>query len=380
MKAGSPGVVYYVGDRQLNELTRRGTAQDQDTERRPVMKILALDLGNFKSVACDYEVETTKYEFAGVVSSKEAVRALVQERRPDRVVIEICPLAGWVCDVVRELGIAIEVASTSEKNWRNAKRKSDRRDALKLAHKSALGDLKFVHVPAPQVRQWRALINYRQQLVRRRTKIKNHLRALLVRENLGWPRGKRGWTEESLLKMEEWALPLAEVNAEELWRGELGVELEALKATALQLRQVEKRLDLIGKANEQVQALQSIPGVGPRLSEALVAQLDDPGRLKNGKEVGPYIGLVPKQWQSGETDRLGHITRQGSGVLRSLLVEASWAGLRYNPWLREIYERVKRGSKARRKIAIIAVARRLLICCWAMLRDGTRWCPLQRSA
>ncbi|MFN2491720.1 MAG: transposase, partial [Pyrinomonadaceae bacterium] len=80
-----------------------------------------------------------------------------------------------------------------------------------------------------------------------------------------------------------------------------------------------------------------------------------------------------KQWQSGESDRLGHITHQGSKVLRSLLVEASWAGLRYNPWMREVYQRVKRGSKARRKIAIIAVARRLLIRCWAMLRDGTRW-------
>jgi transposase len=174
-------------------------------------------------------------------------------------------------------------------------------------------------------------------------------------------------------KLEEWALPLNKVGADELWRGELGVELEALKATASVLRQVEKKLDQIGKANERVQLLQSAAGVGPRLSEAIAALIDDPGRFKNGKEVGPYVGLVPKQWQSGESDRLGHITRHGSRVLRALLVEASWAGLRYNPWMREVYQRVKRGSQARRKIAIIAVARRLLIRCWAMLRDGTRW-------
>lgn len=346
------------------------------------MKILALDLGNFKSVACDYNTETGKHEFEAIVSSKQAVHELVMKRQPDRVVIEVCPLAGWVCDVVREVGIEMQVAGTNEQTWgwRNVKRKSDRRDGLKLARKSALGDLKLVHVPEWELRQWRALINYRQQLVRRRTRIKNHLRALLVRENLGWPRGKQGWTEEALSKLAQWALPLSEVGAAELWRGELGVEVEALKATSALLRQVEKKLDQIGKANERVQLLQSAPGVGPRLSEAVVALIDDPGRLKNGKEVGPYVGLVPKQWQSGELDRLGRITRHGSRVLRALLVEASWAGLRYNRWMRELYQRVKRGSQARRKIAIVAVARRLLIRCWAMLRDGTRWHEVATSA
>jgi transposase len=339
------------------------------------MKIMALDLGNFKSVACIFETETTKYEFETIVSSKEAVRDLVQRRKPHRVVIEVCPLAGWVSDVVRELGVELQVASTNDESWRwrNVKRKSDRRDGLKLAHKSALGDLKLVHVPERELRQWRALINYRQQLVRRRTRIKNHIRALLVRENLMWVRGKRGWTQEGQQKLEQWALPMSEVQGGELWRGELGVELKALKATASQIHEIERKLDQIGKANERVQLLQTAAGVGPRLAEALVALIDDPHRLRNSKEVGPYLGLVPKQWQSSETDRLGRITRHGSGVVRSLLVEASWAGLRYNPWMRETYQRVKRGSKARRKIAIVAVARRLSIRCWAMLRDGAPW-------
>jgi transposase len=339
------------------------------------MKILALDLGNFKSVGCEYDTQTTKTKYETIVSHKAAVRELLQKRRPDRVVIEICPLAGWVCDVVRELGIEIQVAGTNEQRsrWRNVKRKSDRRDALKLAQRLALGELKLVHVPERAVRQWRSLINYRQQLVRRRTKIKNHLRALLLRENLSWARGKSGWTQEAVAKLQQLALPLNEVAADELWRGELAVELEALKAVQGQLRQVEKQLDQMGKANEQVQLLRSAAGVGPRLAEALVAQFDNPRRLKHSKEVGPYLGLVPKQWQSGETERLGHITREGSRVIRALLVEASWAGLRYNPWIREVYQRIKRGSKSRRKIAIVAVARRLAVRCWAMLRDGTRW-------
>lgn len=346
------------------------------------MKILALDLGNFKSVACEYDTETTKHEFESFVSAKEVVRKLFCQRQPDRVVIEVCPLAGWVCDLARELGIEIQVAGVNEQGskWRNVKRKSDRRDALKLAHQSALADLKLVHVPERAVRQWRALINYRQQLVRRQTKIKNHLRALLLRENVSWAKGKKGWTEEHLEMLLEAALPLSAVAPEELWRGELWVELEALKATKRLLQEVTKKLDQIGKANQQVQLLQSASGVGPRLAEALVAQFDDLKRLKRGKDVGAYLGLVPKQWQSGETERLGHITRQGSRVIRALLVEASWSGLRYNPWIREVYKRVHRGSKARRKIAIVAVARRLAIRCWAMLRDDTPWRDTPQAA
>ena len=339
------------------------------------MKILSLDLGNFKSVACLYDTQTTKAEYTTIVSSKEAVRELVLRQKPDRVVIEVCPLAGWVSDVVREQRMELQVAGTNEQRsrWRNVKRKSDRRDALKLAQKSALTELKLVHVPENGVRQWRALINYRQQLVKRRTRIKNHLRSLLLRENRSWIRGKGGWTIAAVEKLAAQSLALSEAGAAELWRGILAVELEALRTTENQLGEVERRLNQIGKADRRVQLLQTAAGVGPRLSEALVAQFDDPGRLGNSKEVGPYLGLVPKRWQSGETEVLGHITRQGSSTVRALLVEASWVGLRYNPWMREVYHRVKRGSKTRRKIAIVAVARRLAVRCWAMLRDDAPW-------
>ena len=71
--------------------------------------------------------------------------------------------------------------------------------------------------------------------------------------------------------------------------------------------------------------------------------------------------------------RQGRITGQGNKLLRALLVEVSWLMRRYNGYFRNVFDRVCRGSKTRRKIAVIAVARRLLICCWAMLRDGTRW-------
>ena len=192
-------------------------------------------------------------------------------------------------------------------------------------------------------------------------------------------RGDSAWTIKGMERLAELAQPLAEVGLSELWRGELGVELSRLQHLEQQLRIVEQKLDELGQAERRVQLLQTIPGVGPRLAEALVTLIDNPHRFKRGKDVGAYLGLVPKQIQSGETNRLGRITRTGDRLLRALLVEVSWAGLRYNSWTCAIYERVRRNSKTRKKIAIVAVARRLLIRCWAMMRDGTAWQPNHRT-
>ena len=105
----------------------------------------------------------------------------------------------------------------------------------------------------------------------------------------------------------------------------------------------------------------------------VAAHLHDPRRFASGKEVSASAGLVPRQYQSGESDRKGRITRRGPGVLRKLLVECAWASLRYNPWARATYARLTRGGVTRKKPAIVALARRLLVRLWAMLRDGLPW-------
>jgi transposase len=339
------------------------------------MKILALDLGKYKTVACDYDLASGGHEFETIATKPQSLHDLLVAREPDRIVIEICSIAGWVCDLARALGIEIEVANTNDDRWRwkKIKKKSDREDALKTARLSALNQLELVHVPEQGVRQWRALINYRQQLLRRRNKIKNHIRDLLLREAILLPRGRSAWTLKGLLALAELSRPLDQVAMEELWRGELGLELQELRQAEAPLQAVEKKLDALAQTNQNVQLLQTIPGVGPRLAEAMAALIDDPQRFQKGKEVGAYIGMVPKQLDSGETVRNGHITRHGSRLVRALLVEVSWLGLRYNPWVREIYERTRAGKSARRKVAIVAVGRRLLIRSWAMLRDQQPW-------
>ena len=96
-------------------------------------------------------------------------------------------------------------------------------------------------------------------------------------------------------------------------------------------------------------------------------------RIEGGEQGAAYAGLVPRQIESGTMSRHGKITGRGNKLLRALRVEVSWLMRRYNPHLRAIFDNVCRGSKTRRKIAAVATARRLLIICWAMLRDGTAW-------
>ena len=133
------------------------------------------------------------------------------------------------------------------------------------------------------------------------------------------------------------------------------------------------KLDELGACDERIQRLQTILGVGPRLAETVVAFLDDPRRFQNSKQVGCYAGLTPKQYQSGQTEHQGKISGQGNKLLRNLLVEICWVSLRYNPWARDAYKRLLRGSKSRKKIAITALARKLVVRCWVMLRYERDW-------
>lgn len=339
------------------------------------MKILALDMGKYKTVACDYEQASGKHRFKTSFTTAAALERLVKEVKPDRVVIEVSNLAGWVCDLLRGMGVEIQVANTAEDAWRwhKVKKKNDRADALKIAQLAAVNQLRQVHVPTIDVRQWRSLIAYRQQLVRRRTKAKSHIRDLLVREGQLLPRGAKCWTQLGVAHLEAMARPLSELGLRELWRGELAIELRQLRAVQEEINLVEEKLNAIGAADPRVQLLRTIPGVGPRLSEAIVSLIDRPERFTKASEVSAYIGMVPKELDSGETERRGRITRRGSRLVRSLLVEVAWAGLRHNPWVRETYHRICGGRKSRKKIAIVAVGRRLFVRCWAMLRDRTSW-------
>lgn len=340
------------------------------------MRILALDLGKSKSVAYRLDTATGEVGFKTVLTRPATLTRLTAQWRPDRAVFEIGPLAGWVHEVMTGCGVReIQVANPMGEawRWRNLKRKTDRDDAVKLAELSAAGQLPTVHLPRGDVRQWRQTIAYRMTLVDRQTAVKNRVRAILAMVAEPWPSGKNGWTAEARTRLASLARPLAECGPEDLWRGMLALELQTLEHLRDQIAAVEMRLAAVAAGDKRVARLQTIPGLGPRTAEALVALLDDPHRFRSARHVSSYLGLVPRQFQSGMMDRRGRITKRGSRRVRRLLVQAAWTALRWNPTLRRRFERLTRGHRGRRKIAIVAVARQMAVIAWAMLRDGTTW-------
>ena len=341
-------------------------------------RIIALDLGKFKTVACVMDAADRSHVFETIEMSPAAVHDLLARHATEvptdtLVVCETCDCCGWVYDVCDALGLPAKVvaANTEAWHWRRVKRKTDRDDALKLARLALLDQLTVVHMPAPTQRQRRRLILHRRSVVARRTISRNAIRSIFSQQGIALARGNKQWTIAGVAQLRAHARPLADCYDDlDLWRGRLHAELQLMADVDAQLKLFDKKLDALAKGDGRIALLQTIKGVGPRVAEAVVMHLSDPHRFTSADHVAGYAGLVPKQIESGTISRFGHITRRGPGLLRSMLVESAWVVYRHNDWAQAFVQKISRGSKARRKIAIVALARRLLTILWAMLRDN----------
>lgn len=245
--------------------------------------------------------------------------------------------------------------------YRN-KRKHDRVDAASLAKLLALDLVPAVHVPGLDVRAWRRLIQHRRSLIQQRTAIKARLRALLRTYALRAPRGV--WSQ----RLRPWWLEQPWPGAADRWQvQQLLTQLDHLE---LMVKQATGQLDQLGRAHPGVALLRTQPGIGARTAEALAAWIDSPQRFARNKQVGAYFGLVPCQDQSAGRNHLGHITKDGPSGVRQLLVEAAWVAIGKDAALRADFDRIVAGDPDRRKIAIVAIARRLAIRAVAMLKTG----------
>ncbi len=340
------------------------------------MNIMAIDLGKFNSMMCLHETSSQTFELQTVATEQSYFRSLFVNHKPDLVVVEACGPSGWVSDLCQELGVAIIVCSTNEEAWmfKNVKRKTDKDDAIKLARLAAIDQLVATHVPRKEIRERRRLITYRKKIVDRINRCKNTIRATFANQGIKISVGAKTWHTGRAFLIDN-SKPLAECDVEELWRGELDLELAQLASLESHLKTIERRLDEIAKQDKQIRRVQTINGVGRVTAEAIVNYIDDPHRFKNARQVGAYAGLVPRQYQSGTTDRRGRITKRGPRLLRTLLVECAWCSLQYNPWSRETYDRIHCGTQSRKKKAAVAVARKILILAWAMMRDEVDYDP-----
>jgi transposase len=292
------------------------------------------------------------------------------------VVVEAGTNAGWAADLAAAHGLAVTVANTNGAawQWRHVRRKTDRDDALKLARLAAIGELATVPVPPKPQREWTSLIGLRKRLVGERGRGQNRVRGLLAGHGLPAPAGNRAWTQAGLAGLEPLARPLAGCGGAELWRGELALLLARHRFLDEQIRAVEAALDGLAAASPSVRLLTTVPGVGVRTAEVIASHLGDATRFKTANEVSAYAGLVPRPYQSAETDRRGRITKRGPRVLRAALVECAGCRLRYNPWALATWRRLTANGVSKKK-AIVALARKPLVRSWALLRRGEPWRP-----
>lgn len=283
---------------------------------------------------------------------------------PFQVCIEASCGSGTLHDLLR--GIAQRVVVAHPGHLRlifRSKRKNDRVDADKLAKLLYLDEVPPVHVPGPEGRAWRALVQARSRAVAKRTRAKNALRTLLRGQLIPAPRGL--WTKAG----RAW---LAEVELPRPTRLQRDLLLDEVEYFDRQIKRLEEELDHIARQHPGVMLLRTIPGIGPRTAEAFCAFVDDPQRF-GAKQIGSYLGLVPRQDQSGSVNRLGHITREGPPVVRRLLTEAAWRATRHSTRIKTFFERVKKDDPDRKKIAVVATGHYLARVMLAMMQSGEVW-------
>jgi transposase len=329
---------------------------------------VGLDIHTQRISICALDEKGQVVHRSQVRSIQDMVRVLTG--LPDR--FEVCYEAncgyGHFHDLLRPLATRVLVAHPGQLRLIfRSKNKNDRNDAERLAKLMYLGETPTVHVPSLEVRTWRELINCRSQVIAKRTRAKNTVRALLCSSGITPPKHPGLWTKKGVPWLGQLALSTA---SQQLRRDLLIEEIESLNR---QVRRVEQQLNRQAQQTPAVAQLRSIPGVGIRTAEAVAAFIDDPQRFGNAKAVGSYFGLVPCQDQSGDRNRLGHITREGAPVVRQLVAEAAWQAQRRAPTVRAYFQRAQRDDPQRKKIALVATAHYLVRVMWAMLKRGTVW-------
>jgi transposase len=288
------------------------------------MYFVGLDVHQKRSSMCILDSAGKQVKRREVKGSwAKVVEAVAQVPGPFSICYEASCGYGYLYEKLAPLPLARHVAVAHPGQLRliyRSKRKNDRVDAAKLAKLLYLDLVPQVHVPRADVRAWRALITYRHRLMSKRVAVKNQIRALLRGLGIVAPSGKRLWSNKGLQWLKEQSLSEADASESDALRRDMS--LEELEEVNQKIRRVEKELDRRADAHPGVALLRTIPGVGVRTAEAVVAHLDDVGRFARNKKVGSYFGLVPCQDQSAGRDRLGHITKDGPPAVRKLLCEA----------------------------------------------------------
>jgi transposase len=280
---------------------------------------------------------------------------------PVLVGVESSGYAWWFHHLVEEQGHRLLVGDAfAIRQFAKRRQKNDRRDADLLLDLLLRGDFPTVHIPPPASREVLSLLRYRHRLVRLRTMLRNGLQAVALNHQLRL--GPRLWTRRGQDRFRALVLTPAPALQREH-------SLDLLTALGRRLEEVERELRLRAQGDRRVDRLRTHPGVGMLTALAVVHTLEPVTRFDRARRIAAYCGLDPQEHSSGEVPRFGHISKQGNRLLRFLLVEAAHTAVQpgQDDELRRFYFHLL--VKKPHAVAVVAVARKLVLRLYRLLRD-----------
>jgi transposase len=319
-----------------------------------------------ESVILDRRMDTTREEFARMFAGRPRMRILLESSTE----------SGWVAQHLESLGHEVIVADPNYLPMygaRSRKVKTDRRDVAALAIACRRGIYRAAHRASAAARTLRQTMRVRQQLVQVRSGLISLLRSVLRQEGLRLPSGS---AERVLQRLDQLTVPAGVATA-------LAPIREVLQQLTTTLTTADEAVETRATDDPEAQRLMTAPGVGPVVALTFQAVMDDPARFGgDAARASAFVGLVPSEDSSAERQHKGHITKCGPADLRALLVQASWViwrgrsavGADLRTWAQTLAAR--RG----RRIAIVALARRLTRILYAMWRDQTEFAPRRGAA
>ena len=334
-----------------------------------------------KIIGCDYHpgfqqiayVDTNTGEFAErrLAHREEAeqfYRELAAGGISARVGMEASGHARWFERLMGELQFELWIGDAAEiRTKRVRKQKTDRQDAQLILRLMMEDRFPRIWVPSWENRDLRQLLWHRHRMVQARTRLMNQLQSVALNEGLRCK--KKLWRDAGRAQLEAFRLaPWASRRRRDL--------LELLDRLTPTIAELSTAIEQEAERCPEARRLRTHPGVGSLTALAFVLIVGRAERFQCGKQIASYLGLVPSEESSGDRRRLGHITKQGSSLLRFLLVEAAQVTVRSDPAWRSKYFHL--AMRRGRKIAKIAMARRLAVRLYWMWRKGWDYEQMQK--
>jgi len=324
------------------------------------MMIIGCDLHSRMQVIAMLDTETGEVVERQLEHESGEARGFYEGlKEPALVGIEATGYTRWFAELLSELGHELVVGEAGKiRALKTRKQHYDRGDAEHILNLLVRGDFPQVWLPPAEERDVRVFLEHRHQLVEMRTRAQNGLQAIALSYGL---RRRRGlWSEAGQKELQK--LPLREGMKRR--RADL---LRLVRQLDIWIQELDRRIQLEVAQREEARRLMTHPGVGPQTALATVLVLGPVERFPDDRHLTSYLGLIPREDSSAGRQHFGHLTKQGNRLLRWLLVEAAQTASRYDPQLRRAYRRL--AFRKGRPVAKVAIARKLAIRLYIMLRD-----------